>query len=198
MTEAEKCAAGLLYQTIDPQREAAHLRCADLCVRYNQLLPSQTAQRDALLRQILGSVGKNIYVEPTFYCSFGTNITVGDDFYANHNCVFIDPAPITFGDHVMIAPSCGFYTAGHPLDVPRRNSGLEFAYPITVGDNVWIGGNTVVLPGVTIGSNTVIGAGSVVTRDIPAGVLAFGNPCRVIRPITDADAEGYLIPPKTW
>ena len=122
-------------------------------------------------------------------------IEVGDNFYVNHNCVILDGAKVTFGDNVFIAPNCGFYTAGHPIDYEQRNQGLEYAYPITVGSNVWIGGNCVILPGVTIGDNCVIGAGSVVNRDIPSGSIAVGNPCRVLRKITEADRQKYRTSP---
>ena len=128
---------------------------------------------------------------PPFQCDYGYNIEIGENFFANFNCIIVDCAKVKFGNHVFIAPGCGFYTAGHPLDVSQRNQGLEYAYPITVGDNVWFGGNVSVLPGVTIGSNTVIGAGSVVNFDIPSGVIAAGNPCRVIREITEEDSRRY-------
>ena len=190
MTELEKCRAGLLYDTTFPGREEAHLVCADLCYEYNHTRPSDMAKREELLRKIFGKLGKSPYVEPTLFCGFGFNIEAGDYFFANNNCVFVDPGKITFGDYVFIGPSCGFYTAHHPIDTELRNKMYEYALPITVGDNVWIGGGTVVCPGVTIGSNVVIGAGSVVTKDIPDNVVAFGNPCKVHRPITDAD--------KTW
>ena len=187
MTEQEKCFAGLMYDTTFPGREEAHLVCADLCYEYNHTRPSDTARREELIRKLFGKVGKSPYVEPNIFCGFGTNIEVGDYFFANNNCVFVDPGKITFGDYVFIAPSCGFYTAHHPIDTELRNKFYEYAKPITVGDNVWIGGGTIVCPGVTIGSNVVIGAGSVVTKDIPDNVVAFGNPCRVQRPITEAD-----------
>ena len=187
MTEKEKCQQGLLYDTTFPGREEAHLQCADLCWEYNRTRPSDMARREELLRQLFGKVGKNPYVEPTVFCGFGTNIEVGDNFFANNNCVFVDPGKITFGNNVFIGPNCGFYTAHHPIDAKLRNQLYEYAFPITVGDDVWFGGSCAVLPGVTIGSNVVVGAGSVVTRDIPSGVVAVGNPCRVLRPITDAD-----------
>lgn len=114
-------------------------------------------------------------------------MTLGDNFFANHGLVLLDAAPITFGNNVFLGPDCGFYTSGHPVDFERRNTGLEYAWPITVGDNVWMGGGVRVMPGVTIGSNVVIGSGSVVTKDIPSGVVAVGNPCKPVRPITDAD-----------
>lgn len=189
MSEKEKCDAGLLYDTTFPGREEAHLVCADLCYDYNHTRPSDMAKREQILRKLFGKVGKNPYVEPNIFCGFGTNISVGDNFFANNNCIFVDPGKITFGDNVFIGPSCGFYTAHHPIDAQMRNELLEQAFPITVGDDVWIGGGTVVVPGVTIGSDVVIGAGSVVTRDIPDHVVACGNPCRVLRPITEADKK---------
>ena len=193
MTELEKCQKGLLYDTAFPGREESHLVCADLCFAYNHTLPSDMKRREELLRKLFGKVGKNPYVEPNIFCGFGWNIEVGDSFFANNNCVFVDPGKITFGDYVFIGPQCGFYTAEHPLDAQQRDAGLEVAFPITVGSHVWIGGGTKVLPGVTVGSNVVIGAGSVVTRDIPDGVLAYGNPCKVIRPITEEDKKRYHI-----
>ncbi|MBE6961623.1 MAG: sugar O-acetyltransferase [Ruminococcaceae bacterium] len=189
MTEKEKCAVGLLYDTTFPGREEEHLRCADLCYDYNHTRPSDTSARESLLRQIFGSVGKQPYVEPNLFCGFGVNIHVGDFFFANNSCVFVDPGQITFGDYVFIGPNCGFYTAGHPLEPELRAKFLEYARPITVGNHVWIGGGTTVCPGVSIGNNVVIGAGSVVTRDIPDNVVAFGNPCRVQRPLESCKDE---------
>ena len=177
----EDCAAGLVYDATAPEREAEHIRCADLCWEYNRTKPSDREGRERLLRQIFGKLGKDPYVEPTVFFGFGKNVEAGDRFFANNNCVFVDPGKITFGDDVKIAPQCGFYTALHPLDPELRATGAEIAKPIHVGNNVWFGGGVRVLPGVTIGDNTVIGAGSVVTHDIPSGVLAYGNPCRVIR-----------------
>lgn len=153
-------------------------KCKELCHDYNQLRPSQTEERNMILRQILGEVKGNLLIEQPFHCDYGYNIRVGNNFYSNHNLVILDCAPVTFGDNVFIAPNCGFYTAGHPLDVVDRREGLEYAYPITVGNDVWIGAQVCVLPGVTIGDNVVIGAGSVVTHDIPSNTVAFGNPCR--------------------
>ena len=132
-------------------------------------------------------------VTAPFYCDYGINITLGENFYSNYNLILLDGAKITFGDNVFIAPNCVFTTAAHPIDTQQRNQGLEIALPITVGDNVWFGANVTVLPGVTIGSDTVIGAGSVVTKDIPSGVVAVGNPCRVLREITDADKNKYPV-----
>ena len=141
------------------------------------------------MRKILGNTGASFCILAPFWCDYGYNIEIGENFFANHNCIILDCAKVTFGDNVFIAPNCGFYTAGHPIDAERRNQGLEYARPIKVGDDVWFGGGVQVMPGVTIGSNTVIGSGSVVTKDIPSGVVAAGNPCRVIRPITEEDKK---------
>ena len=181
MSWREDCAAGKLYDATAPEREAEHLRCADLCWEYNNTRPSDTERREHLLRQIFGKLGTAPYVEPTVFFGFGYNVEAGDRFFANNNCVFVDPGKIRFGDDVKIGPQCGFYTALHPLNPELRATGAETAKPIQVGNNVWFGGGVKVLPGVTIGDNAVIGAGSVVTQDIPANVLAYGNPCRVIR-----------------
>lgn len=184
MTEKEKARAGLLYDAnYDSELLAERERCKELCYDYNMTRPSQHDKRNEIMRSLLGHAGESFTIEPPFYCDYGYNIEIGENFYANVGCVILDGAKVTFGDNVFIAPGCGFYTAGHPLDVEQRNSGLEYARPITVGNNVWIGAQVVVLPGVTIGDNTVIGAGSVVTHNIPAGVVAVGNPCRVIREI---------------
>ena len=187
MTELEKCNAGLMYDTTFPGREEMHLECIDLCFDYNNTRPSDMKRREEILRKLFGKLGKNPYVEPTIFCGFGWNIEVGDHFFANNNCVFVDPGKITFGDNVFIGPSCGFYTAHHPIHPELRNKLYEYARPITVGSDVWIGGGTVVLPGARIGSNVVIGAGSVVTGEIPDNVVAFGNPCKVYRAITEED-----------
>lgn len=194
MSWREDCAAGLLYDATAPEREAEHIACADLCWAYNQTRPSDMATREKLLRQLFGKLGKEPYVEPTVFFGFGKNVEAGDRFFANNNCVFVDPGKIIFGDDVKIGPQCGFYTALHPLDPQQRATGAEAAYPIVVGNNVWFGGGVKVLPGVTIGDNAVIGAGSVVTKDIPANCLAVGNPCRVVRQLTAEDALRYRTP----
>ncbi len=184
MTEKEKMLAGMIYDANnDPALIEERRRCKELCRDYNTLRPSDIAARENLLRTMLGSVGGSLLIEQPFYCDYGYNIRMGENFYANFNLVILDEAPVTFGHDVFIAPNCGFYTAGHPLDPAERNKGLEYARPITVGNNVWIGAGVSVLPGVTIGDNCVIGAGSVVNRDIPAGTMAAGNPCKVIKTI---------------
>ena len=180
--ELEKMMSGDLYDATNNTTLLDLLtQTQELCHDYNLLRPSQTAERDALMRRILGKTGQRFKILSPFWCDYGFNIEVGENFFANFNLVILDEARVTFGDNVFIAPNCGFYTAGHPLDVAQRNAGLEYSLPIRVGNNVWIGGNVCVMPGVTIGDNTVIGGGSVVVHDIPAGVLAAGNPCRPIR-----------------
>ncbi len=184
MTEKEKMLAGMIYDAnYDPQLMAERLDCKELCRDYNELRPKNMQARTELLHRLLGEVKGNLLIEQPFVCDYGYNISVGKNFYSNHNLVILDCAKVSFGDNVFIAPNCGFYTAGHPLEASERNKGLEYAQPITVGDNVWFGANVSVLPGVTIGDNCVIGAGSVVNKDIPANSLAVGNPCKVIRTI---------------
>ena len=191
-TEKEKAREGILYDANnDAELVAERLAAADMTYELNRLHPSQVAEREAVIRRLLGRTGKNVSIVSPFFCDYGYNIETGENFFMNMNCVILDGAKVTFGDNVFVAPGCGFYTAGHPLDAERRNAGLEYALPIRIGNNVWIGAQVCVLPGVTIGDNSVIGAGSVVTKDIPSGVLAAGNPCRVIRPITEADAARY-------
>lgn len=182
MTEKDKMLAGMIYDANnDPSLIAERMECKELCRDYNELRPRQAEEREALLRKILGEVNDGILIEQPFYCDYGYNIRVGNNFYANFNLVILDEASVTFGDNVFIAPNCGFYTAGHPVDAIERNKGLEYARPITVGNDVWIGAGVTVLPGVTIGDNCVIGGGSVVVKDIPSNSVAVGNPCKVIK-----------------
>lgn len=191
-TEKMKARAGRLYDAnYDAELLKEREACADMTYELNRLRPSQEEERKAILRKLLGKTQKEFTIVSPFFCDYGYNIEIGDHFFMNMDCVILDGLKVTFGDHVYVA-HCGFYTAGHPLDVTQRNQGLEYAYPITIGNNVWIGGHVCVLPGVSIGDNTVIGAGSVVTKDIPAHVLAAGNPCRVLREITEKDKEKYL------
>ncbi len=161
--------------------------CKDLCYNYNNQLPSDNKSMLIILQQIIGDLGKNCIITQPFYCDFGYNIKLGDNFYANHNCVILDGAKVTIGNNVFIGPNCCISTANHPLDYEQRNQGIEYAIPITIQDNVWIGANVTILSGVTISKNSVIGAGSVVTKDIPSNVIAVGNPCKILRPITSQD-----------
>jgi len=178
-SEREKMIAGELYRASDPELAAAHLRAQDLLARYNATAPRDASQRDALLRKLFGAVGDGTVVKPRFMCDYGFNIRAGRNLFVNYDCIFLDVAPIEIGDDVQIAPAVQLYTATHPLDPAVRRSGLESGRPIRIGHNVWIGGGAIVLPGVTIGDDAVIGAGSVVTRDVPAGAIVVGNPARV-------------------
>ena len=194
MTEREKAQKGYLYDAnYDQQIIEERTRCADLCYEFNQCRPSDTKKQKELLTKILGSMKENPVITAPFYCDYGFNISIGKNFYPNHNVTILDGAKVTFGDNVFIAPNCVFSTAGHAIDSEQRSRGLEIALPITVGDNVWIGTNVSVLPGVTIGNNTIIGAGSVVNKNIPEGVIAAGNPCKVIRKITEEDKKKYPV-----
>ncbi len=182
MTEREKMMAGELYDANhDPELLGLIRQCEKRCFDYNHTSPDQIERLTKQLSAMLGTAGQGIRIIQPFKCDYGFNVHVGMNFFANCNLVILDAARVTFGDNVFVGPNCGFYTAGHPLDVARRNQGLECARPITVGNDVWIGGNVTVLPGVTIGDGCVVGAGSVVTRDIPPHTVAVGNPCRPIR-----------------
>ncbi len=193
MTEKEKMQRQMLYDAnYDPQLLAERQAAKDMCYDYNLIRPSAAGEQTALMKKLLGSTKGDFTIIAPFWCDYGYNISIGENFFANHNTVILDGAKVTFGDNVFIGPDCGFYTAGHPLDRERRNQGYEYAYPITVGDNVWIGAGVHVMPGVTIGSGSVIGAGSVVTKDVPPGVVAAGNPCKVIRRITDEDKKRFV------
>ena len=182
MTEKEKCARGLLYDAnSDSELIRERLHCQDECFRFNNLRPSEVAAKAEIITRLLGRGGDGVTIVAPFHCDYGYNIEVGTNFFANFNLVVLDAAKVSFGDNVFVGPNCSFYTAVHPFDAERRNQGLECARPITVGNNVWFGGNVVVLPGVTVGDNSVVGAGSVVTKDVPAFSVVSGNPARVIR-----------------
>ncbi len=172
----------------DPSRLAPErLAAQGLCARLNALPPEDLEGRQALLRALLGEMGEGVCVEQPFRCDYGRNIRLGARTFLNYGCTLLDCAPITLGEHVLCGPNCSLYTAIHPLDPDARRTDRERAAPITLGDNVWLGGNVTVLPGVTIGADTVVGAGSVVTRDLPARVVAAGNPARILRTL---DGEG--------
>ena len=192
MEDRVKIPIGCLFKACyNPALEAEISRCKDQCHRYNQMSPNDREAQREILAALLGKMGEDVFITPPFWCDYGYHITVGDHFYSNHNLIITDGASVVFGDHVFIAPNCCFTTAEHAIDPAQRNAGLEAAKPITVGNSVWIGAGTTVLAGVSIGDNTVIGAGSVVTKPIPANVVAAGVPCRVLRPVTEQDRYRY-------
>ena len=195
MTEQERMLSGALYNAGDPALLEARQRAKCLCHRFNTQSPEDDAyaqHQQETLQALLGHVGTQCWIEAPFHCDYGTQITIGDHFFANYDCIFLDVAPIVIGNHVFLGPRVSLYTAGHPLTAQIRNLELEFGKPITIGDSVWIGGDTTVLPGVTIGPETVVAAGSVVTKDLPSGVIAAGNPCRVLRPLSEEDRAFWL------
>ena len=176
---------GELYVAADPELVAARIRARRLCRRFNATDPADAAGARALLEELLGEVGADVWVEAPFYCDYGPQITLGAGVFINMNCLFLDCAPIVIGAQTMLAPGVQLLTATHPLGAAARTAGPELARPITIGSRVWLGGGVIVTPGVTIGADTVVGAGSVVVRDLPSGVLAVGNPCRVVREIPE-------------
>jgi maltose O-acetyltransferase len=178
---------GELYIADDPQLAADHARAQDLLDRYNATGHDEQELRDRLLRELLGEIGAGVVVKPTFRCDYGTNITVGDGTFVNYDCVMLDVVPIRIGAACQIATRVQLLTATHPIDPEPRRRGWESAEPIAIADNVWLGGGVIICPGVTIGENTVVGAGAVVTRDLPAGVVAAGVPARVLREIGERD-----------
>lgn len=188
MTEREKMEAGLWYdanfdQDLLKEREEAEA----LYFQFNQTSPKDAKKKEELLKELLPNREENVDILPPFYTDYGYNCRIGEGTFINHNAYLMDGVPVTIGKHCFIGPNCGMYTANHPLNVEERNQGLELAQPITVGDNVWIGADVTILPGVTIGEGSVIGAKSLVNKDIPANVIAVGNPCRVVREITEED-----------
>ena len=184
MSEKEKMLAGEIYDAnYDKELIEDRYKAKNLCHEFNNLKPSDIEAREKIIKKLFGKTGQQILIEQNFWCDYGYNIFVGENFYMNHNCIILDAGRVEFGNNVFIAPNCAFYTAGHPIEPEIRNRGLEYAKPIKVGNNVWIGGNVTVLPGVTIGDNVTIGAGSVIVKDIPSNVVAVGNPCKVIKEI---------------
>lgn len=190
-TELEKMIAGELYHQT-PELLELRLQTRDLLYEYNRCHPRELERRRELIKKMFAQVGEEYFIELPFHVDYGFNVTIGENFFANNNLTLLDVCPITIGDDVLLAPNVGIYTAGHVLDPQlRRETGAEFGQSVTIGNNVWVGANVTILPGVTIGADTVIGAGSVVTKDLPAGVLAVGNPCKVVRAFNQRDREFY-------
>lgn len=183
MNEREKMLLGKWHDATDQELVKQRLNAKDLCFELNQIKPSNLEKRNSIINKLLGYQPDNLELLSPFTCDYGNNIVLGKNVFINSNCYFMDGAKITVGDNVFIGPSCGFYTANHPLDYQTRNQGIEQALPILIGNNVWLGGNVIVLPGVEIGDGCVIGAGSVVTKDIEANSIATGVPCKVIKKI---------------
>lgn len=192
MTEKEKMLTGRLYDPRDPQLQADAARSRKLTRLFNNTTEEQQEYRVQLLKELFGSTGNNIYIEPPFRCDYGSNTYIGENFYANFDCIILDVAEVHIGKNCLFGSRVSLFTPCHPTDAAIRNSYREYGKKIIIGDNVWIGGNTVINPGVTIGSNTVIGSGSVVTKDIPDHVVAVGNPCRVIRTIKDNERNDWI------
>ena len=184
--------SGELYLPMDPDIMKQQFVCLDRLFRYNQLAPSQQAEKTALLKEMFAEIGEGCYIETPFYSNFGgRNVHFGKDIYANFNLTLVDDTHIYVGDNTMFGPGVTVATAGHPIQPELRRRGMQYNAPVHIGSNCWIGAGAIILPGVTIGDNTVIGAGSVVTKDIPANVVAVGNPCRVLRPVGERDDRYY-------
>ncbi len=191
-SEKEKMLTGQGYLPMeDKSLINDRLKAKKLCFEHNKLAPNKIKKREKIIKKLFGKTGKNFLIEQPFQCDYGYNIEIGENFYANHNTIILDCNKVIFGDNVFLGPNCSFYTPEHPIDSEIRKQGLEYAFPIKIGNNVWFGGNVTVIAGVTIGDNTVIGAGSIVTKDIPSGVVAVGNPCKIIREITEDDKNKY-------
>jgi len=197
MTEKEKASKELLYNAnYDSELIKDRELCKDLCFEYNNLKPSMLEKQHKIIKKIFKKTDKNFMIVAPFWCDYGYNIEIGENFYANHNCIFLDGALVSFGANVFIAPNCSFSTTGHPINFEQRNKGFEYSYPIIVGNNVWFGVGVNVLPGVTIGDNVVVGSGSIVNKDIPSNVVVAGNPAKIIRNITEEDRLLNLYRPK--
>lgn len=190
-SEKEKMISGKPYKAFGEELFMERQQAKEMLFEFNALRPNQIDKRNEILKKLLGTTKTKFFIEPPFHCDYGYNIEIGENFYSNYNLIILDCAKVSIGDNVLIGPNVGIYTAGHPLHFEIRNQDYEYAFPISIGDNVWIGGNVVINPGVTIGENTVIGSGSVVTKDIPSNVIAMGNPCKEYRKLTYDDRQYY-------
>lgn len=180
-TEKEKMLAGELYNALDSQLSDERLQARLLLKQLNDSHEDYPIERGRIIKELIPNAGEGLWLQPPFYCDYGYNIIVGEKVFFNFNCVVLDVMPVTIGSRTLFGPNVQIYTATHPMDHKERASGVEYAKPITIGEDVWVGGSVVICPGITIGDRCVIGAGSVVTKDIPAGVFVAGNPCKVIR-----------------
>jgi maltose O-acetyltransferase len=192
MSEKQRMLAGRLYLAFDDELGRDNKKARTLTRLFNSSTEEQQDYRKILLQQLFKSTGDNIYIEPPFRTDYGCNTSIGENFYANYDCIIIDVCPVTIGRNVFFAPRVCIYTAAHPIDAAVRGTLLEFGKPVSIGDDVWVGGNVVINPGVKIGSNVVVGSGSVIVKDIPDGVIAAGNPAKVIREITSSDREKWV------
>ncbi|WMJ81786.1 sugar O-acetyltransferase [Clostridium sp. MB40-C1] len=192
MTEKEKMLNGKPYKSFGKELFKERQYAKELIFEFNSLHPNKIEKRNEIIKKLFGKTGDDFFIEPPFRCDYGYNISIGKNFYTNYNCTILDCAKVTIGDNVMFAPNVSLFTAGHPIHFEPRNAGIEYAFPITIGNNVWLGGGVIVNPGITIGDNVVIGSGSVVTKDISSNSIAVGNPCKTIRQITDEDKQYYF------
>ena len=181
MTEREKMLAGMLYSPADPELRAMHLRAKKLFGKYNKIDPSNEKKQDKLIKKILGGTGENIRIQPPFYCDYGVNTFVGENFFANYGCIILDVCKVVIGKNCMIAPNVSIFSATHPVRAEERYCGVELGKPVVIGDNCWIGGGAIINPGVTLGNNVVVASGSVVTKSFGDNVVIAGNPAKVIR-----------------
>ena len=191
-TEKQKMLDGDLYFSFGEELFNERQFAKEIIFDFNNLRPQEVEKRNELLKKLLGSYGEKFFIEPPFRCDYGYNISIGENFYSNYNLVILDCARVTIGDNVLIGPNVNLFAAGHPVDVDLRLKEFEYAFPINIGNNVWIGGGVTINAGVNIGDGTVIASGSVVTKDIPANVVAGGNPCKVIRKIDENDKKRYF------
>ncbi len=189
--EEEKALKGMFYDAQDEEIDRERIRSQGLSYQYNLMSPLEQKKRESFIKKEIGSIGEGFRIEQPFYCDFWRNVTIGKRFFSNYNFMILAPNKVVIGDDVKFAPNCGIYAAGHPFDTKDRKAGIEYTWPVKVGNNVWIGAGCSIIGGVSIGDDSVIAAGSVVIKDIPAGVLAGGNPCKVIRKLSSSDDEKY-------
>lgn len=190
-SEKNKMISGKPYKAFATELLKERQYAKELVFKINSCPPSEIDKRNEEIKELLGRIDNPFFIEPPFRCDYGYNIEIGENFYSNYNLIILDCAKVTIGNNVLIGPNVGIYSAGHPLHYEKRNQGYEYAFPINIGNNVWIGAGVIINPGITIGNNAVIGSGSVVTKDIPDDVIAVGNPCKVLRQINEKDKEFY-------